>query len=95
MYLDQKVTIWQRVHFNNEQDMQKAIEMLKKKEIETINDVCEHFEISSENLFETETKIEQPAMQGFQPTAGNADPQGSKPQTLQGVLSKLYSGGTN
>mgnify|MGYP006377918441 CR=1 FL=1 len=25
MYLDQKVTIWQRVHFNNEQDMQKAI----------------------------------------------------------------------
>ena len=26
MYLDQKVTIWQRVHFNNEQDMQKAIE---------------------------------------------------------------------
>lgn len=55
MYLDQKVTIWQRVHFNNEQDMQRAIEMLKKKEIETINDVCEHFEISSENLFETET----------------------------------------
>ena len=55
MYLDQKVTVWQRVHFNNEQDMQKAIEMLKEKEIETINDVCEHFEISSENLVETET----------------------------------------
>ena len=38
-----------------DKDMQKAIEMLKKKEIETINDVCEHFEISSENLIETET----------------------------------------
>lgn len=41
MYLDQKVTIWQRVHFNNEQDMQRAIEMLKRRG-ETINDVCEH-----------------------------------------------------
>ena len=44
------------------------------------------------DLFETETKVEQPPMQGIQPTVGNAEVTGSKPQTLQGVLSKLYSG---
>lgn len=43
-------------------------------------------------LFETEAKTEQPQMQGFQPKVGNAEQQGAKPQTLQGVLSKLYSG---
>ena len=44
-------------------------------------------------LFETETNNKQPFLQGIQPTTGNTDMQVSKPQSLQGVLSKLY--GTN
>ena len=62
---------------------------------ETLKGLDEQLNLLKTNesyLFETETKVEQPPMQGIQPTAGNAKVTGSKPQTLQGVLSKLYSG---
>ena len=55
MYLDQKITTWQRVHFNSEEEMNQAIEKLKQDSSYNINDVCEDFELCSENLFETET----------------------------------------
>ena len=74
-------------------DMDKI--KLDEEGLKGLEDQLASLKTNESYLFETETKIEQPAMQGFQPTAGNADPQGSKPQTLQGVLSKLYSGGTN
>ena len=74
-------------------DMDKI--KLDEEGLKGLEDQLASLKTNESYLFETETKIEQPPMQGFQPTAGNAEQQGAKPQTLQGVLSKLYSGGTN
>ena len=74
-------------------DMDKI--KLDEEGLKGLEDQLASLKTNESYLFETESKIEQPPMQGFQPTAGNAEPQGAKPQTLQGVLSKLYSGGTN
>ena len=74
-------------------DMDKI--KLDEEGLKGLEDQLASLKTNESYLFEAETKIEHPPMQGFQPTAGNADPQGSKSQTLQGVLSKLYSGGTN
>lgn len=57
MHLDQKVTIWQRVHFKSETDMKKAVEMLENDTEATIVDICDAFNLSSENLFETEIML--------------------------------------
>ena len=74
-------------------DMDKI--KLDEEGLKGLEDQLASLKTNESYLFETEAKIEQPPMQGFQPTAGNAEQQGAKPQTLQGVLSKLYSGGTN
>ena len=74
-------------------DMDKI--KLDEEGLKGLEDQLASLKTNESYLFETETKIEQPSMQGFQPTAGNAEQRGAKPQTLQGVLSKLYSGGTN
>ena len=54
MYLDQKITVWQRVHFETKEEMEETIAKFKNNEYQDINDVCKALGKSAETLEETE-----------------------------------------
>lgn len=55
-YVDVKITVWQRYHFNDETDMQKIIAAIEKNGMdEIISD--EYGFIESEILFDTEEEL--------------------------------------
>jgi len=64
-YLDQKITVWQRVYFNSEEEMNEAIKKIEEGNDYNINDVCNDFELCQDNLFETETILNPEDNNGF------------------------------
>lgn len=57
MYLDIKNTVWERVHFDSEEQMNEVIELLKTGKLQTGNDVCEHLDKSTEWIDETSEEL--------------------------------------
>ena len=66
-YIDQKVTIWNRYHFNDDADMEKIVEALEKsKDIEDVLD--DEFGFSESEILDDTKEIMYPYENGKQPT---------------------------
>lgn len=57
MWIDQKITVWQRVHFENSNQMKEVIAKFENNEYHSIDDVCDDLYLSAEYLNETEEII--------------------------------------
>jgi hypothetical protein len=56
-YIDTKLTIWDRMEFESEEQMLEAKAMLESGELKSGLDVSSHFELSSEILYETQEEM--------------------------------------
>jgi hypothetical protein len=57
MYLDIKNTIWERITFDNKEQMNDVVEKIKSGELESGSDVAEYLDKMGEILYETMTEI--------------------------------------
>ena len=55
-YVDVKCTVWQRVHFTDDADMEKVIQQIKEGDINIIYDQSNGF-MECETLYDTEVHI--------------------------------------
>lgn len=65
-YIDVKVTVWNRLHFSEESNMQGIVDLIKEDGLDEVIDDKLGF-IESETLFDTEERIT-PADNGNQST---------------------------
>ena len=56
-YIDTKLTIWDRMEFENEEQMLHAIAMLESGELKTGMDVSDYFGLSSEIQIDTQEEV--------------------------------------
>ena len=56
-YIDTKLTIWDRMEFESEEQMLQAKAMLERGELVTGLDVSDHFELTSEILYDTQEEM--------------------------------------
>ena len=56
-YFDTKITIWERAHFESEAQMLEAKALLESGVLKTGLDVTDHFELSTDVLFETSEEV--------------------------------------
>ena len=56
-YIDTKVTIWDRMVFESEEQMLEAKAMLESGELKTGMDVSDHFNLSAELMIDTQEEI--------------------------------------
>ena len=56
-YIDTKLTIWDRMEFESEEQMLEAKAMLESGELKSGLDVSDHFGLSSEILYETQEEM--------------------------------------
>jgi len=65
MYLDIKNTVWERIEFDNEEQMNDVVEKLKNGELINGSDVAEYLNKGSEILEDTTTEMDLEDNQGF------------------------------
>lgn len=56
-YIDTKLTIWDRMEFESEEQMLQAKAMLESGKLVTGLDVSDHFELTSEILYDTQEEM--------------------------------------
>lgn len=56
-YIDTKLTIWDRMVFESEEQMLQAKAMLKSGELKTGMDVSDHFNLSAELMIDTQEEL--------------------------------------
>lgn len=56
-YLDTKLTIWDRMEFESEEQMLQAKAMLESGELKTGLDVSDHFMLSAEMMLDTSEEM--------------------------------------
>jgi hypothetical protein len=56
-YIDTKVTIWDRMVFESEEQMLQAKAMLESGELKTGMDVSDHFNLSAELMIDTQEEM--------------------------------------
>ena len=57
MFLDVKITIWERVEFNTEEEMLDVMEKLKNGELDTSADVCDYLDRSTTYIDDTSEQM--------------------------------------
>lgn len=55
--LDVKVTVWERVEFETEEEMKDVLTKLKSGELETSNDVCEYLDKGASYIDDTSEEM--------------------------------------
>lgn len=65
MYLDIKNTVWERIEFDNEEQMNDVVSKLKSGELSTGSDVSEYLGKGTEILEDTMTEMEVCDNEGF------------------------------
>lgn len=56
-YIDTKLTIWDRMEFESKEQMLQAKAMLESGELKSGLDVSDHFELTSEILYDTQEEM--------------------------------------
>jgi len=56
-YIDTKLTIWDRMEFESEEQMLEAKAMLKSGELKSGLDVSDHFGLSAELMLDTQEEV--------------------------------------
>lgn len=56
-YIDTKLTIWDRMEFESEEQMLQAKAMLESGELKTGLDVSDHFNLSAELMLDTQEEM--------------------------------------
>ena len=56
-YIDTKLTIWDRMEFESKEQMLEAKAMLESGELKSGLDVSDHFELTSEILYDTQEEM--------------------------------------
>lgn len=56
-YIDTKLTIWDRMEFESEEQMLEAKALLESGKLKTGMDVCDHFQLSAEIQTETQEEV--------------------------------------
>ena len=56
-YIDTKLTIWDRMEFESEEQMLQAKAMLESGELKTGMDVSDHFNLSAELMIDTQEEV--------------------------------------
>ena len=64
-YIDTKLTIWDRMVFESEEQMLQAKAMLESGELKTGMDVSDHFNLSSEIQLDTQEEVYVEENEGF------------------------------
>ena len=57
-YIDTKLTIWDRMVFESEEQMLEAKALLESGELKTGMDVSDHFELSAEIMLDTQEEMD-------------------------------------
>jgi hypothetical protein len=56
-YIDTKLTIWDRMEFESEEQMLEAKALLESGELKSGLDVSDHFELSAEIMLDTQEEL--------------------------------------